>query len=36
MKIDEPGRAVIIVSGYGLHDRAIEIRSSAEAKEFFL
>jgi hypothetical protein len=28
--------SVSIVSDYGLYDRAIEIRSSAEAKGFFL
>jgi hypothetical protein len=32
----EPGSSVGIVSGYGLHDRAIEVRSPAEAKGFFL
>jgi hypothetical protein len=31
----EPGSSVI-VSGYGLDDRAIEVRSPAEAKGFFL
>jgi hypothetical protein len=30
------GSSVSIVSGYGLDDRAIEIRSAAEAKGFFL
>jgi hypothetical protein len=30
----EPGSSVSIVSGYGLHDRAIEVRSPAEAKDF--
>jgi hypothetical protein len=30
------GSSVSIVSGYGLDDRAIEVRSPAEAKEFFL
>jgi hypothetical protein len=34
--ISEPGSSVSIVSGYGLHDRAIEVRSPAEAKGFFL
>jgi hypothetical protein len=34
--IREPGSSVSIVSGYGLDDRAIEVRSPAEAKEFFL
>jgi hypothetical protein len=32
----EPGSAVSIVSGYGLDDRAIEVRSPAEVKGFFL
>jgi hypothetical protein len=32
----EPGSSVSIVSGYGLDDREIEVRSSAEAKGFFL
>jgi hypothetical protein len=32
----EPGSSVSIVSGYGLDDRAIEVRSPTEAKEFFL
>jgi hypothetical protein len=31
----EPGSSVNIVSGYGLDDRAIEVRSPAEAKGFF-
>jgi hypothetical protein len=30
----EPGSSVSIVSGYGLDDRAIEIRPSAGAKDF--
>jgi hypothetical protein len=30
------GNSVSIVSGYGLDDRAIEVRSPAEAKGFFL
>jgi hypothetical protein len=30
------GRAVSILSGYGLDDCAIEVRSPAEAKGFFL
>jgi hypothetical protein len=30
----EPGSSVSIVSGYGLDDRAIEVRSPAEAKGF--
>jgi hypothetical protein len=36
--VDEPRRAgsSVIVSGYGLDDRAIEVRSPAEAKGFFL
>jgi hypothetical protein len=32
----EPGSSVSIVSGYGLDDRAIEVRSPAEAKGFVL
>jgi hypothetical protein len=28
------GSSVIIVSGYGLDDRAIEVRSPAEARDF--
>jgi hypothetical protein len=32
----EPGISVSIVSGYGLDHRAIEVRSPAEAKGFFL
>jgi hypothetical protein len=32
----EPGCSVSIVSGYGLDDRAIEVRSPVEAKGFFL
>jgi hypothetical protein len=32
----EPGSSVSIVSGYGLDDRAIEVRSPAEEKGFFL
>jgi hypothetical protein len=32
----EPGSSVSIVSGYGLDDQAIEVRSSAEARGFFL
>jgi hypothetical protein len=32
----EPGSSVSIVSDYGLDDRAIEVRSPAEAKAFFL
>jgi hypothetical protein len=32
--IREPGSSVSVVSDYGLDDRAIEIRSPAEAKDF--
>jgi hypothetical protein len=32
----EPGSSVSMVSGYGLDDRAIEVRSLAEAKGIFL
>jgi hypothetical protein len=32
----EPGSSVSIVSGYGLDDRAIDVRSPAEAKGFLL
>jgi hypothetical protein len=32
----EPGSSGSIVSGYGLDDRAIEVRSPAVAKGFFL
>jgi hypothetical protein len=32
----EPGSSVNIVSGYGLNNRAIEVLSPAETKEFFL
>jgi hypothetical protein len=32
----EPGSSVSIVSGYGLDDWVIEVRSPAEAKGFFL
>jgi hypothetical protein len=32
----EPDSSVSIVSGYGLEDQAIEIRSPAVAKGFFL
>jgi hypothetical protein len=32
----EPSSLVSIVSGYGLQDRAMEVRSPAEAKGFFL
>jgi hypothetical protein len=31
----EPGISVSVVSGYGLDDRAIEVRSPAEAKKLF-
>jgi hypothetical protein len=31
----EPGSSVCIVSGYGMDDRAIEVRSPADAKGFF-
>jgi hypothetical protein len=29
-----PGSSVSVVSGYGLDDRAIEVRSPAEARDF--
>jgi hypothetical protein len=32
--VSEPGSSVSIVSGYGLDDRTIEVRSPAEAKDF--
>jgi hypothetical protein len=32
----EPDGSVSIVSGYGLDDQAIEVRSPAEARGFFL
>jgi hypothetical protein len=32
----EPVSSVSMVSGYGLDDRTIEVRSLAEAKEFFV
>jgi hypothetical protein len=32
----EPGSSGSIVSGYGLDNRAIEVRSPSEAKGFFL
>jgi hypothetical protein len=35
-RIQDPGSSVSMVSGYGLDDRAIEVRSLAEAKGFFL
>jgi hypothetical protein len=31
----EPGSSVSVVSGYGLDERAIEVRSPAEAKGFY-
>jgi hypothetical protein len=31
----KPGSSVSIVSGYGLDDRAIEVRSLAGAKDFY-
>jgi hypothetical protein len=31
---DEPGSSVSIVSSYGLDDRAIEVQSPAEEKDF--
>jgi hypothetical protein len=34
--LSEPGSSVSIVSGYLLDDRAIKVRSPAEAKGFFL
>jgi hypothetical protein len=36
MTIFELGSSVSIVSGYGLDDLAIEVRSPAKAKGFFL
>jgi hypothetical protein len=33
--VGEPGISVSIVSDYGLDDRAIKVRSLAEAKGFF-
>jgi hypothetical protein len=35
-QLGEPDSSVNIVSGYGLDDRAIEVRFPAEAKGFFL
>jgi hypothetical protein len=35
-KFCEPVSSVSIVPGYGLDDRAIEVRSMAEANGFFL
>jgi hypothetical protein len=34
--MDEPGSSVSVMSGYGLYDRAIEVRTLAEEKGFFL
>jgi hypothetical protein len=34
MFYEEPGSSGSIVSGYGLDDRAIDVRSPAEAKDF--
>jgi hypothetical protein len=34
--VSEPGSSVSIVFGYGQDDRAIKVRSLAEAKGFFL
>jgi hypothetical protein len=36
ISIAEPGSSVSIVSGYGLDDRAIEVRCPTETKGFFL
>jgi hypothetical protein len=36
MASGEPGSSVSIVFGYGLDDRAIGVRNSAEAKGVFL
>jgi hypothetical protein len=36
IQICEPGSSDSTVSGYGLDDRTIEVRSPAEAKGFFL
>jgi hypothetical protein len=36
LSFSKPGSSVSIVSGYGLDDRAIEVRSLTEAKGFFL
>jgi hypothetical protein len=33
-KVGEPGSSVSIVSGYGLDERAIEVRSPAGAQDF--
>jgi hypothetical protein len=34
--VDEPGSSVSIVSGYGVEDWVIEVRSPAEATGFLL
>jgi hypothetical protein len=34
LKLCEPGSSVSIVSGYGLDDRVIAVRSPAEAEDF--
>jgi hypothetical protein len=34
--VGESGSSVSVVSGYGLDDRAIEVRCPAEVKGFFL
>jgi hypothetical protein len=34
--ISKPGSSVSTVSDYGLDDRAIKVRSTAEAKRFYL
>jgi hypothetical protein len=34
--VSEPGSSVSIASGYGLDDRAIEVRSPAKVEGFFL
>jgi hypothetical protein len=36
LSVNEPGSSVSIVYGYGLFDRAIEVRSLAEVKGFFI
>jgi hypothetical protein len=36
VELHESASSVSIVSGYGLDNRAIKVRSPAEAKEFFL
>jgi hypothetical protein len=36
LEVYEPGSSVSVVSGYGLDDRAIGVRSLAEAKGFLL